>query len=161
VALAAAAPAALPVSARTLAIAAVLCAGMSLGAQSRAAAFADARPAPVEVLPLHSSSADEWRDAADELYGARRDREAIAAYERALQLGVRAPHRAALQVARAYARIGNRKQALRWIERSVELGLADRSVVLEAPELARYRADARFRLIVDRLRAAPPGATAE
>jgi len=50
------------------------------------------------------------------LYDAGRYKEAAASYERAMQLGVARPHEAAWQVARSYAKLGNRKQALRWAE---------------------------------------------
>jgi tetratricopeptide (TPR) repeat protein len=48
------------------------------------------------------------------LYDAGRYKEAAASFERAMQLGVARPHEAAREVARSYARLGNRKQALRW-----------------------------------------------
>jgi tetratricopeptide (TPR) repeat protein len=49
-------------------------------------------------------------------YDAGRYKEAAASFERAMQLGVARPHEAARSVARSYAKLGNRKQAMRWLE---------------------------------------------
>ena len=51
-----------------------------------------------------------------DLYDAGRYKEAAASFEQAMMLGVRKPHVAARKVAQSYARLGNRKQAMRWLE---------------------------------------------
>jgi tetratricopeptide (TPR) repeat protein len=51
-----------------------------------------------------------------DLFDAGRYKEAAASFEQAMQLGVSRPHVAAWKVAQSYARLGNRKQALRWTE---------------------------------------------
>lgn len=56
------------------------------------------------------------------LYDAGRYKEAAASFERAMQLGVARPHEAAWEVARSYAKLGNRKQALRWAEIAERIG---------------------------------------
>jgi len=56
------------------------------------------------------------------LYDAARYKEAAASFERAIQLGAARPHEAAWKVARSYAKLGNRKQALRWAEIAERLG---------------------------------------
>jgi tetratricopeptide (TPR) repeat protein len=98
----------------------------------------------------------DWSALADSLHDAGRHREAIAAYERALQLGVADPARAAFNVARAYAHLDNRRQALRWLEHAVMLGLADGALVRSEREFDRYRDDERFQEIVERV-GLPPG----
>jgi tetratricopeptide (TPR) repeat protein len=98
----------------------------------------------------------DWTALADSLHEVGRHREAIAAYERALQLGVADPARAAFNVARAYAHLANRRQALRWLEHAVMLGLADEELVRSEREFDRYRDDERFREIVERV-GLPPG----
>ena len=55
------------------------------------------------------------------LYEAGRYKEAAASFERALQAGVKKPHEAAWEVARAYAMLGNDKQARRWQRIAVQL----------------------------------------
>jgi tetratricopeptide (TPR) repeat protein len=50
------------------------------------------------------------------LYADGRYKAAAASFERAMQLGVDRPHEAARNVARSYAKLGNRKQATRWLE---------------------------------------------
>ena len=51
-----------------------------------------------------------------DLFDAGRYKEAAASFEQAMQFGVSRPHVAAWNVAQSYARLGNRKQALRWAE---------------------------------------------
>ena len=135
-------------SMRLRAVAALLlAAACALPARGQASGVATARVAgadPYELLGAHAASADRWHEVGEALRAGGRHREAIGAYERALQLGVRAPHRAALAVARSYAALGNRRQAVRWVERAVELGLADRTQ-LASPELEGLRGDPRFR----------------
>ena len=62
-----------------------------------------------------------------DLYDAGRYKAAAASFERAMQAGVARPHEAAWNVARSYAKLGNRKQALRW---------AEIATLLEHPERA-------------------------
>jgi tetratricopeptide (TPR) repeat protein len=103
------------------------------------------------------TDATDWNALADSLHDVGRHREAIAAYERAMQLGTADPARAAFNVARAYAHLENRRQALRWLEHAVMLGLADHELVRAEREFDRYRGDERFQEIVDRVGLAPGG----
>jgi tetratricopeptide (TPR) repeat protein len=66
--------------------------------------------------------AELWSAQGKTLYDAGDFKQAAASFERALQLGTARPDEAALGVARAYARMGNRKQALRWLESAAERG---------------------------------------
>lgn len=125
--------------------------GCLLEDAGRAAASRDWRRA-VElyetVLRGHAVSGEHWLAFGEALYQDGRHREAIAAYERAMQLGAAEPWRPALDVARAYAHLGNRRQALRWIERSVALGLVDRELLRAEPEFRCYGDDARFEALI-------------
>jgi tetratricopeptide (TPR) repeat protein len=75
-----------------------------------------------------------------DLYDAGRYKEAAASFERAMQLGVARPHEAAWEVARSYAQLGNRKQAVRWREIAEQLrhpaSLSSSAIVLPFPARA-------------------------
>lgn len=91
----------------------------------------------------------EWDEYALALYEAGHYRESIGAFQRAIQLGVAAPDSASWHVARAYAQLGDGRQAFRWMARAVELGFRDRRAMREDPAFEPYRGDARFRELVD------------
>jgi tetratricopeptide (TPR) repeat protein len=102
--------------------------GSTLGAQTLA------REAPLVIIPMSSKSElltspppDILISEGNALYDAGRYKEAAASFERAMQAGVARPHEAAWSVARSYAKLGNRKQALRW---------AEIATLLEHPERA-------------------------
>jgi tetratricopeptide (TPR) repeat protein len=95
-----------------------------------------------------------WWELGHALFNARRHREAIAAYERALQLGVGEPAAGSWQIARAYAHRGNRKQALRWLARAVDLGFDGKEAIRQEPLFEQYRGDPRFSAIADSSEAA-------
>jgi hypothetical protein len=97
---------------------------------------------------------DQWWELGHALFNARRHREAIAAFERAMQLGAGQPELGAWQISRAYAHRGNRKQALRWLAHAVELGFDGRRALREEPLFEQYRSDPRFSALSD------PAATA-
>jgi tetratricopeptide (TPR) repeat protein len=91
---------------------------------------------PVDVLAANAETAEQWSALGRALYDAARYRESIAAHERALQLRKGAAPDDAWQIARGYARLSNRKQALRWLMHAREMGLRDELVVHEEPAFA-------------------------
>ena len=92
---------------------------------------------------------EHWWKLGSALFNAHRHREAIAAFERALQLGAGEPSAGAWQIARAYAHRGNRTQALRWLARAVELGFDAREAIRREPLFEQYRRDPRFAELAD------------
>lgn len=86
-----------------------------------------------QLLLDHDSVASHWNAYGEALYNDGRHRESIAAFQRAMQLGVEQPGEAAMNVARAYAHMGNRKQALRWVERALDLGGPTRASIRDEP----------------------------
>jgi tetratricopeptide (TPR) repeat protein len=77
------------------------------------------RVTPVPSLSpdiLTSRHPDILMSEGHDLFADGRYKEAAASFERAMQLGVDRPHEAARNVARSYAKLGNRKQATRWLE---------------------------------------------
>ena len=100
-----------------------------------------------QALLGNDTAPDDWNSYGDALYNDGRHRESIAAYQRAIQLGVDHPDVVALNVARAYAQLGNRKQALRWVERSLDLGGASRDGVRDDEAVENYRDLPAFSII--------------
>jgi tetratricopeptide (TPR) repeat protein len=85
----------------------------------------------------------DWTDHGRALAAVKRHREAIAAFERALQSGGSPPEQLAWRIARSYAEIDNKKQAVRWAERASDLGFDVREPIRRAPEFAKYLDDPR------------------
>ena len=96
--------------------------------------------------------ATHWHSLGASYYAEGQYKESIAAYERAMQLGDSAMHDAALAIARGFAKLGNGRQAVRWLERAQELGQSSGDGTSDAPELARLRANPAVRQRLDRLR---------
>jgi len=108
-------------------------------------------PSLAEMPAIDSVSvgaSEQWIARGNELYASSRYRESIAAYERALQLRADGNADGAWNVARAYAQLGNRKQALRWLTHARQLGFRNELAIRNEPAFDKYRDDARFRELV-------------
>jgi tetratricopeptide (TPR) repeat protein len=90
----------------------------------------------------------EWYDLGLRLYESYRYRESIAAFERSLQLRVDAQSEGAWHIARAYAQLGNRTQAFRWLGHARQLGFRDDEAIRDEPAFRRYHDDPGFRSLV-------------
>src|SRR6185295_6830070 len=86
----------------------------------------------------------DWLALADVLSSAERHREAAAAYQRAIQLDARLRERGTRGVARAFARMGDDRQAVRWLEQAIQLG-ARPGELLGDESFKRYREEPRLR----------------
>ena len=75
-----------------------------------------------DALLLDARNGADWLALGDVLLHAERHREAAAAYQRALQVDARLTERGTRSVARAYARMGDDRQAVRWLEQALRLG---------------------------------------
>jgi tetratricopeptide (TPR) repeat protein len=75
-----------------------------------------------DALLIDGRSGADWLALGDVLLQAERHREAAAAYERAIQVDARLTERATRGVARAYAQLGDDRQAVRWLEQALRLG---------------------------------------
>ena len=104
------------------------------------------------ALADDDSPAHRW-ELAQALFHARRHREAIAAYEHALQLGTGEPALGSWNIARAYLHEGNWKQALRWLGHAVEAGFDARDAATQEPLFQQFRGDPRFSALTDSARA--------
>ncbi len=131
-AVAVAAPASFPMITLRLMVAALMLSAAPLSSDAQA------------WIPDVGMTPGDWNDYGHALVAANRHREAIAAFERAMQLHAERSRECAWSIARSYAQLDNRKQALRWVERSIDLGFQDREVIRRAPEFAKYRGDPRL-----------------
>jgi tetratricopeptide (TPR) repeat protein len=96
-----------------------------------------------DALLIDDHSAKDWIAMGDVLLAAERHREAVAAYQRAIQLDKRISLVGTRSVARAYARMGNDRQAVRWLEQALRLGARSDEVLME-PVFERYRTEVRL-----------------
>ena len=87
----------------------------------------------------------QWFARGHVLYAESRYRESVAAFERGLQLRADGAGDGAWNVARGYARLGNRKQAFRWLTHARELGFRDQRATREEPAFDRFRGDPGFK----------------
>ena len=91
---------------------------------------------------------EQWSASGRNLYAASRYRESIAAFERALQLRVDASDDGAWYIARSYAQIGNKKQALRWLAHARQLGFNNAQAIRDEPAFEKYHGERAFRALV-------------
>jgi tetratricopeptide (TPR) repeat protein len=75
-----------------------------------------------DALLLDDRNGAHWLTLGDVLVRADRHREAAAAYQRAIQVDARLTERGTHSVARAYAKMGDDRQAVRWLEQALRLG---------------------------------------
>ena len=97
-----------------------------------------------EALLIDDRAGAHWLAMGDVLLHAERHREAAAAYQRAIQLDARLRERGTRGVARAYARMGDDRQAVRWLEQAIQLGVRP-GELLGDESFRRYRDDPRLR----------------
>lgn len=111
---------------------------------ARDGAWNDAADLWRDALLLDERNGAEWLALGDVLLNAERHREAAAAYQRAIQLDARLTERGTRSVARAYARMGDDRQAVRWLEQALRLG-ARPAELLGDESFMRYRDEPRLR----------------
>ena len=102
-----------------------------------------------DALLIDDRVATHWLAMGDVLLTAERHREAVAAYQRAIQLDARLTDRGTRAVARAYSRMGNDRQAVRWLEQALRLGVRPDDLWRDE-SFRRYRDEPRLRGAVRR-----------
>lgn len=100
-----------------------------------------------DALLIDDREATHWIAFGDALSRAERYREAVAAYQRAIQLDARLLRAGTWRVARAYAWMGNDRQAVRWLEQVLRQG-ASPAAVWSEEVFERYRNEPRLRVLV-------------
>ena len=100
-----------------------------------------------DALLIDDHEARHWIALGEALSRAERHREAVAAYQRAIQLDARLLRDGTWRVARAYAHMGNDRQAVRWLEQVLRQGARPEAVWSEEV-FERYRNEPRLRVLV-------------
>jgi hypothetical protein len=88
---------------------------------------------PQDPPRLESIDSREWAMYGRSLQGANRHREAIAAFERAMQLRSEDAGQCAFAIAQSYARLGNTRQSLRWLEMKSLIESGRRPSIIRRP----------------------------
>jgi len=89
---------------------------------TRDGAWNDAAELWRDALLLDDRTGADWLALGDVLVRADRHREAAAAYQRAIQVDARLTEVGTRGVARAFAEMGDDRQAVRWLEQALRLG---------------------------------------
>ena len=89
---------------------------------TRDGAWNDAAERWRDALLLDDRTGADWLALGDVLVRADRHREAAAAYQRAIQVDARLTEVGTRGVARAFAEMGDDRQAVRWLEQVLRLG---------------------------------------
>lgn len=89
-----------------------------------------------------------WAQLAYARISAGRWREAIEAYQRTRDLGVMRPFAVDISIAQAYAQLGEKDEAYRWLERTLASGIEDRRLLEREPALRPLAEDDRFRAML-------------
>jgi len=101
-----------------------------------------------KVVAKNPVNGSFWHQLAIARYRAREYRQAIAAYQKVIALGVGFPSSAAYQIARCHALLGEKESALKWLEQSFEMGFRDLRAAQNDADLQALRDDPRYRKIV-------------
>jgi tetratricopeptide (TPR) repeat protein len=114
---------------------------------SREGAWNEAAELWRDALLIDERHGTHWIALGDVLSRAERYREAVAAYQRAIQVDARLTRDATRSVARAYARMGNDRQVVRWLEQVLRQGASPEALWSEEV-FERYRNEPRLRVVL-------------
>ena len=117
-------------------------------AATAASNWAGAAPLWQKVVSGNPVNANYAVNLATALFRARNYREAIPAYQKALELGADFPSSMAYNIACAYALLGDKQQALEWLSKSFDMGFRNLELARTDTDLASLHGDARFQEIV-------------
>ena len=117
-------------------------------AASAARNWAEAAPLWQKLVQSNPVNADYALNLATALFRARNYRDAIPAYEKALDLGADFPSNMAYNIACAYALLGDKEKALEWLSKSFDMGFRNLELARTDSDLASLHGDARFQQIV-------------
>lgn len=99
----------------------------------------------VEVNPINGRF---WSQLASARYHNKDYRKAIAAYEKVLDLRQGFPSSAAYNIASCYALLGEKEQALKWLEKAFDMGYRYLEDAQTDGDLESLHEDSRFRSLV-------------
>lgn len=121
-------------------------------AQARAAYsssnWAVAAPLWQKVVASNPVNPDYAVRLATSLFRAQRYRESIPAYQRAIELGAEFPSNMAYNIACAYALLGEKEQALQWLDKAFAMGFRNLELARTDSDLNTLHGDPRFQNLV-------------
>lgn len=117
-------------------------------AKTAAKQWKDAAPLWQRVVAANPVNGRFWSQLATVLYEAKDYRGAIPAYEKAMELGSGFPSSAAYNIACCYALLGEKEQALKWLEKSFDMGFRELEHSQTDTDLTSLHDDPRFNRIV-------------
>lgn len=100
------------------------------------------------VVAVNPVNARFWSQLATVLYEGKDYRSAIPAYEKAMELGSGFPSNSAYNIACCFALIGEKEQALKWLEKAFEMGFRNLEHSQTDTDLQSLHDDPRFNKIV-------------
>jgi hypothetical protein len=106
---------------------------------------APVRPAPLDTTVAMRDGTADWMTLGRVWFAQQRYRAAAGAFGRAMQLRMAAPADAAWQIARSYAALANRTQAVRWLRHARQLGFTDEQAARTDPVFRKYWRAPRLR----------------
>ena len=115
--------------------------------RSQASDWRSAVPLWEKVVAINPYMAWNWYPLATAQYNAGEYRKAAASYEKAFDLGAGRLFVIALDVARSYAMLKEKEPALKWIARSVELGLRSRDRFINDEAFAFLRSELGYKTL--------------
>jgi hypothetical protein len=100
------------------------------------------------VVEMNPNLQRNWVQLSNALYQAREYRKAIAAYQKVAELGAGYPWDPPYNIACCYALMGEKEQALKWLERALNLGFRDLRHAQTDEDFASIRNDPKYRDLV-------------
>jgi tetratricopeptide (TPR) repeat protein len=119
-------------------------------AKTAAKEWKDSAAAWQRVVEANPVNAGFWSEFANAAYESKDYRKAIAAYEKAMALGAGFPSNAAYNIACCYALLGEKEQALKWLDKSFDMGFRNLAHSQTDSDLQSLHDDPRFNKIVGR-----------
>jgi hypothetical protein len=99
----------------------------------------------VQVVEINPTEGRFWDQLARAYYDSKDYKKAIAAYEKVLELRFGYPFTAVYNIACSYALMGEKEQALKWLEKSLDMGFRDLNLVRTDTDFDSMRNDPRFK----------------
>ena len=116
--------------------------------KSEAREWKEATAAWQQVVDANPVNARFWNQLGDAAYGNKDYRRAISAYEKALELGAGFPSNAAYNIACCYALLGEKELAIKWLQKSFDMGFRNLAHSQTDSDLQSLHTDPRFKQIV-------------
>src|SRR5215813_11682874 len=101
-----------------------------------------------QVVRANPVQVSYWLSLAGAAYQAKNYRKAIPAYEKVIELRGGLPANAAYNIACCYALMGEKEQALQWLQKAFDMGFRNVANAQTDPNLQSLRDDARYRKLV-------------